>query len=94
MKWWLVEEHPERINFLKNVLYERIKDDSEDEQGNKVYIKERCERYAELMREKQREKATVDKRIERIVQENKRLKELGRPPIQVPPPFKIDKREI
>ena len=82
------------MHLLKDVLYERIKDDSEDEQGNKVYIKERCERYAELMRDKEREKAVVEKRIERIVNENKRLKELGRPPIQLPAPFKIDKREI
>ena len=37
------------MELLENVLWEKVHNDSEDSIGQKVYIKERCPMYRELM---------------------------------------------
>ena len=91
--WWFSEKHPERLYLLQDVLGERLKEDSEDAKGEKVYIKERCPRYADYLKKKAEEQLDAEKRRQRIIKENRRLTELGRQPIPVPEPFKINSRE-
>ena len=76
------------------MLWEPLRADSEDEKGNKIYLKERCPHYRQLMMDVEKQRALSDQRRERIVKENLRLKELGRPEIQVPGPIKTDMRDI
>ena len=91
--WWDSPEHPERQNLLYDVLWERMIEDSEDGKGNQVYIKERCHRYKQYVADLERQKAQDEKRRERLMKENQRNKELGRPQINIPAPLKVDKRE-
>ena len=92
--WWFDQGHPERLHLLYDVIWEKtLQKESEDGKGNKVYIKERCERFKQYIEDLEREKAKDEKRRNRIVRENQRLKELGRPPIKVPNPIKIDKQQ-
>ena len=92
--WWIDKRHPQREHLLTKVLYERLRDDSEDENGNKVYVKERCALYKQLLSDLDRQKALVEQRRERVIKENARLKELGRPAIALPSVFKVDKAEM
>jgi len=46
------------------------------------------------MHDQQLQQAQVELRRERIKNENERLKELGRPPITVPGPYLVNKREV
>ena len=79
---------------MTKVLFERLKDDSEDNKGGKRYLKERCQLYRQFMQDQQQQQAQVELRRERIKKENERLKELGRPPIAVPGPYLVSKREV
>ena len=76
------------------MLFERLKDDSEDNKGGKRYLKERCQLYKQMIKDQQQQHAQVEQRRERIKKENERLKELGRPPIALPAPYLVKKREI
>lgn len=49
------------MNLLENILWERIQgDDSEDGKGNKVYIKERCPLYKQLIQDIEKKKVAAD----------------------------------
>lgn len=50
--WWTDASHPERQELLTDYIWERDEgNDSEDEKGNKVYVKERCPMFHTLMGE-------------------------------------------
>ena len=53
--------------------------DSEDERGKPVYIKERCPKFKELMKQLNKEKKEAEERKTRVIKENKRFAEIGRP---------------
>ena len=44
--WWTDVDHPERMALVTEVIGERDPaDESEDEKGNKIYVKERCPKF-------------------------------------------------
>jgi hypothetical protein len=47
-EWWTEPGHPERQRLLREVMLE-VDNDSEDERGRPVYIKERCPLFKEYM---------------------------------------------
>jgi hypothetical protein len=47
--------HPERQHFLKEVVFER-EQDSEDERGRPIYVKERCPQFKAYIKQLNKEK--------------------------------------
>ena len=60
--WWEKSDHPERSHLLRQVLWEKMEVDSEDGMGKKLYIKERCPKYEQLLQEIERKKAQAEQR--------------------------------
>lgn len=46
------------------------------------------------MRDIEKKQLLAEQRRDRLIRENGRLKDLGRPLMPVPEPYKVDKREI
>ena len=68
-------DHPEREHLLRDVLWERLREeDSENGKGEKVFIKERCPHYKELLKDVMRQKTAFEHRRDRSIKENERLK--------------------
>jgi hypothetical protein len=88
-EWWEDPDHPERHHLVREVILER-EQDSEDEWGRPKYIKERDPQFKEYMKQVNREKQDHEARRARILKENKRFADMGRPQIPVPAEFKVD----
>ena len=91
-EWWTEPDHPERQRLLQEVINE-IDNNSEDERGKPVYIKERDPLFKEYMTKIAQERKDHEARRDRIIRENKRLKDMGRPLIQIPAEYKVDKEK-
>ena len=84
--WWYAPDHPERLKLLKEVILEKDQD-SEDEKGKPVYIKDRCPQFRDLIKKMEKERQDYDARRARIIKENKRMADMGRPLLPVLPEF-------
>ena len=58
--WWYDTKHPERLEMLVDIVGERMKEDSENGKGEKLYIKERCYLYERYQRDIEQQKREHD----------------------------------
>ena len=83
------------MDLLQRVLKERaFEEDSENDKGEKVYIKERCKQYNQLLAEIERKKKDDEIKRKRTIEENKKLVALGRKPIKLDEPFKASETKL
>ena len=84
------------MDLLQRVLKERVpfEEDSENDKGEKVYIKERCKQYNQLLAEIERKKEETETRRKRTIEENKKLAALGRKLIKPEEPYKPSETKL
>lgn len=79
---------------MKDIIGERGSDDSEDDRGQPVYKRDRCESYKALQADLANERNKHEVRKQKIIKENRRLRDLGKKPIDVPGEFVVDPKII
>ena len=61
----------------------REEEESEDGQGNPIYIKERCANYQQMKKEIKIKQERFNKMQDRLIEQNKKLVENGKKPLNV-----------